>query len=386
MSGFGFTPDQETLREEVRKFALKELAPGALARSKMEPEQIHKDLHHIDRQIVKLGWNHLNIPEKYGGQQIDHVSLGIIVEEVAKVDPTVEPVGSIQATSALLTQLPEDIQDEWFPPLISREKRHSFGFTESAAGADAAGIVTRAERKGDYYIVNGEKTPLPGATVANVVTISVKTDPKAGFRGVSLLWIPTDLPGITIRPLPWMGNHGLFPSFVTFDDVKVPVRNRIGEEGLGFYLLMGTLDWLRIIVALECLARAQASLNDAMEWSKQRRTFGKLIASYQGVSFPIAEHYTMVEAARMLCYRTLWLKDQGQMHTMESAMAKWFSVEVSVQCIKDMLVLIGHPGYSTEHPISMRLRDVLGYQLGDGPPQIQKMIIARLLLGKSIAG
>jgi cyclohexanecarboxyl-CoA dehydrogenase len=183
-----------------------------------------------------------------------------------------------------------------------------------------------------------------------------------------------------------MGNHGLFPSFVTFDDVKVPVRNRIGEEGLGFYLLMGTLDWLRIIVALECLARAQASLNDAMEWSKQRRTFGKLIASYQGVSFPIAEHYTMVEAARMLCYRTLWLKDQGQMHTMESAMAKWFSVEVSVQCIKDMLVLIGHPGYSTEHPISMRLRDVLGYQLGDGPPQIQKMIIARLLLGKSIAG
>jgi cyclohexanecarboxyl-CoA dehydrogenase len=386
MSGFGFTEAQEMLRQEVRNFAQKELAPGALARSKMEPMELHENLHDIDKKCVELGWNHLNVPEKYGGHQIDHVSLGIIVEEVAKVDPTVEPVGSIQATSALLTQLPEDMQDYWFPPLIKREKRHSFGFTESAAGSDAAGIVTRAVREGDHYIVNGEKTPLPGATVADAVTISVKTDPKAGFRGVSLLWIPTNTPGVTIRPLPWMGNAGLFPSFVTFDDVRVPVRNRIGEEGMGFYLLMGTLDWLRIIVALHCLARAQASLADAMLWAKERKTFGKLIASYEGVSFVIAEHYTFVEAARMLCYRTLYLKDQGQMHTMESAMAKWFSVEVSVQCIKDCMVLLGHPGYSTEHPISMRLRDVIGYQLGDGPPQIQKLIIARLLLGKALAG
>ena len=386
MSGFGFTPEQETLREEVRRFAQKELAPGALARSKMGPEELHKDLHDIDKMLVKLGWNNLNIPEKYGGHNIDYVSLGIMLEEVAKVDPTIDPVGTIQATSAFLTQLPDDIQDEWWPPLISRDKNHRFGFTESAAGTDAAGIVTRAERKGDYYIVNGEKTPLPGGTMADVVTISVKTDPKAGARGVSLLWVPTDLPGITINPLPWMGLAGLFPSFVTFDDVKVPVRQRVGEEGMGFFLLMGTLDWLRVITSLHCLARAEASLNDAIEWSKQRRTFGKLIASYQGVAFPIAEHYTRVEAARMLCFRTLWLKDQGQAHTVESSMAKWFSVEVSVQCIKDMLVLIGHPGYSTEHPISMRLRDVLGYQIGDGPPQIQKMIISRQLLGKATAG
>ena len=155
---------------------------------------------------------------------------------------------------------------------------------------------------------------------------------------------------------------------------------------MGFYTVMGTLDWLRIIVALTCLARAQASLQDAMEWSKERKTFGRAIASYQGVSFQIAEHHTMVEAARLLCYRTLWLKDQGQPHTVESSMAKWFSVEASVQCVKDMMVIIGHPGYSTEHMISTRLRDVLGYQLGDGPPQIQKMIIARLMIGKAVVG
>ncbi len=386
MSGFGFSEEQETLREEVRRFAQKELGPGALERSKMQPAELYEALHDIDKKIVELGWTKINVPEKYGGYPLGHVEIGIIHEEVHKVDPTVEAVGGMEATSALLQTLPQDVQDEWFPPLITRERRHSFGFTESAAGSDAAGIVTKAVRDGDDYIINGEKTPLPGATVADAVSISTKTDPNAGFRGISLFWVPTDLPGVTITPLPWMGNAGLYPSFVTFDDVRVPAKYREGEEGMGFYTVMGTLDWLRIIVALTCLARAQASLTDAMEWSKERKAFGRLIATYQGVSFQIAEHHTMIEAARLLCYRTLWLKDQGKAHTVESSMAKWFSVEVSVQAIKDMMVIIGHPGYSTEHPISMRLRDVLGYQLGDGTPQIQKMIIARLMIGKAVVG
>jgi cyclohexanecarboxyl-CoA dehydrogenase len=386
MSGFGFSEEQETLREEVRRFAQKELGPGALERSKMQPAELHKALHDIDKKIVELGWTKINVPEKYGGYPFGHVEIGIIHEEVHKVDPTVEAVGGMEATSALLQTLPQDVQDEWFPPLITRERRHSFGFTESAAGSDAAGIVTKAVRDGDDYIINGEKTPLPGATVADAVSISTKTDPNAGFRGISLFWVPTDLPGVTITHLPWMGNAGLHPSFATFDDVRVPAKYREGEEGMGFYTVMGTLDWLRIIVALTCLARAQASLTDAIEWSKERKAFGRAIATYQGVSFQIAEHHTMVEAARLLCYRTLWLKDQGKAHTVESSMAKWFSVEVSLQCIKDMMVIIGHPGYSTEHPISMRLRDVIGYQLGDGTPQIQKMIIARLMIGKAVVG
>ncbi len=386
MSGFGFSEEQEGLRQEVRRFAQKELAPGALERLKMQPEELHEALLDIDKKIVELGWTKINVPEKYGGYPLGYVEIGIIHEEVHKVDPTVEAVGGMEATSTLLQTLPGDVQDEWFPPLISREKKHSFGFTESAAGSDAAGIVTRAVRDGDDYIINGEKAPLPGATVASAVSISTKTDPNAGFKGISLFWIPTDLPGVSITHLPWMGNAGLYPSFVTFDDVRVPAKYREGPEGMGFYTIMGTLDWLRIIVALTCLARAQASLTDAMEWSKERKAFGKLIAVNQGVSFLIAEHHTMIEAARLLCYRTLWLKDQGQPHTMESSMAKWLSVEVSIQAIKDCMVIIGHPGYSTEHPISMRLRDVIGYQMGDGTPQIQKMIIARLMIGKAVVG
>ena len=382
MGGFGFTEAQEMLRQEVRRFAQKELAPGALERCKMGPMELYEALPEIDKKIVDMGWTALNVPAKYGGQQIDAVSLGIIFEESAKVDPYVETVGAMQATSALLETLPEEVQDEWFPPLIKRERRHAFGFTEAAAGSDAASIATKAVRDGDDYIISGEKFPIPFAMIADAASISVKTDPTAGFKGISMFWVPLNLPGITRSHLPWMGNPNLVPSVAAFDEVRVPAKYREGEEGKGFYMVMSTLDWLRVITAFTCLCRAQASLEEAIAWSKERIAFGQPISRYQGVSFLIAEHYTTIEAARLLCYRVLWLKDQGVPYITECSMAKWYSVEVSIQAIKDCMVIIGHPAYSTEHPISQRLRDVVGFQMGDGTPQMQKLIISRMVLGK----
>ena len=382
MSAFGLTPEQEMLREEARKFARKELAPGALERSKMGPMELHEALKPLDKKIVEMGWSALDVPARYGGHHIDAVSMGIIFEECARVDPYVETIGAIQATTALLETLPEDVQDEWFPRLVKREAKHAFGFTEAQAGSDAANVQTRAVRDGDSYVITGEKFPIPFAMVADVASISVKTNPAAGFRGVSMFWVPLNLPGITIRPLPWMGNPNLVPSVASFDGVRVPARYREGEEGQGFYMVMNTLDWLRVITAMTCLCRAQASLEEAIAWSKERIAFGQPIHRYQGVSFLIAEHATMLEAARLLCYRVLWLKDQGLPYMTECSMAKWYSVEVSIQAIKDCMVILGHPAYSTEHPISQRLRDVLGFQMGDGTPQMQKMIIARMLIGK----
>lgn len=382
MGGFGFTEAQEMLRQEVRKFAQKEFAPGALQRSKMGPMELYEALAEMDKKIVDMGWTALNVPAKYGGQQINAVSLGIIFEESAKVDPYVETVGAMQATSALLETLPEEVQDEWFPPLIKRERRHAFGFTEAAAGSDAASIATKAVRDGDDYIISGEKFPIPFAMIADAASISVKTDPTAGFKGISMFWVPLNLPGITRSHLPWMGNPNLVPSVAAFDEVRVPAKYREGEEGKGFYMVMSTLDWLRVITAFTCLCRAQASLKEAIAWSKERIAFGQPISRYQGVSFLIAEHYTTIEAARLLCYRVLWLKDQGVPYITECSMAKWYSVEVSIQAIKDCMVIIGHPAYSTEHPISQRLRDVVGFQMGDGTPQMQKLIISRMVLGK----
>lgn len=380
--GFGFSPEQEMLREEVRKFAKRELAPGALERSKMGPMELHEALKPIDKKIVEMGWASLNVPAKYGGHPLDAVSMGIIFEECAKVDPYVETIGAMQAASALLETLPEDVQDEWFPRLISRQSKHAFGFTEAQAGSDAANVQTRAVRQGDYYIINGEKFPIPFAIVADVCSISVKTNPAAGFKGVSMFLVPLNLPGITVKPLPWMGNPNLAPSVASFEDVRVPAKYLEGGEGQGFYLVMNTLDWLRVITAMTCLCRALASLEDAMAWSKERIVFGQPIYKYQGVSFLIAEHATRLEAARLLCYRVLWLKDQGRPYMTECSMAKWFTVEVSIQAIKDCMVIIGHPAYSTEHPISQRLRDVVGFQMGDGTPQMQKLIITRMMLGK----
>ena len=228
MGGFGFTEAQEMLRQEVRKFAQKELAPGALERCKMGPMELYEALPEIDKKIVDMGWTALNVPVKYGGQQIDAVSLGIIFEESAKVDPYVETVGAMQATSALLETLPEEVQDEWFPPLIKRERRHAFGFTEAAAGSDAASIATKAVRDGDDYIISGEKFPIPFAMIADAASISVKTDPTAGFKGISMFWVPLNLPGITRSHLPWMGNPNLVPSVAAFDEVRVPAKYREG--------------------------------------------------------------------------------------------------------------------------------------------------------------
>ncbi len=382
MGGFGFTEAQEMLRQEVRRFAQKALAPGALERSKMGPMELYQALPEVDKKVVDIGWTALNVPAKYGGQQIDAVSLGIIFEEAGKVDPYVETVGAMQATSALLETLPEEVQDEWFPPLIKRERRHAFGFTEASAGSDLASIATKAVRDGDDYIISGEKFPIPFAVVADAASIAVKTDPTAGFRGISMFWVPLNLPGITRSHLPWMGNPNLAPSVVAFDEVRVPAKYREGEEGKGFYMVMTTLDWLRVITAMTCLCRAEASLEDAIAWSKERVAFGQPIYRYQGVSFLIAEHLTRLEAARLLCYRVLWLKDQGAPYITECSMAKWYTVEVSIQAIKDCMVIIGHPAYSTEHPISQRLRDVVGFQMGDGTPQMQKLIISRMVLGK----
>src|SRR4030042_521754 len=325
MSPLGFTQEQEMLRQEAKKFAKKELAPGASERLKMAPMELHEALKPLDKKIVDMGWSALNVPAKYGGHQIDAVSMGVIFEECAKVDPYVETVGAMQATTALLETLPEDVQDEWFPRLIKRETKHAFGFTEAQAGSDAANVQTRAVRDGDDYIITGEKFPIPFAMVADVASISVRTDPKAGFKGVSMFWVPLNLPGISIRPLPWMGNPNLVPSVASFEGVRVPARYCEGGAGKGF---------------------------------------------------------SMVEGAILLCYRVLSLKDEGLPYMTECSMAKWLSVEVSIQAIKDCMVVLGHPAYSTEHPVSQRLRDVVGFQMGDGTPQMQKMIIARMLMGK----
>jgi len=379
MAEFGFTEAQEMLRQEARTFAQRELAPGARERHKLGyvPQE-------IKQRIIAMGWNALNCPAKYGGQPIDYVSIGILNEEISKVDTLVAPYVFINSELALeLQYLPQEIQDELFPPLLSLAKQHCRGWTEAEAGSDAAAIQTRAIRDGDYYIINGEKQPVTFGMRADFMIVTAKTDSAAGHKGITMFWVPLDLPGITRTPIPWMGLKHHAAAIINLDNVRLPARYRMGEEGQGFYLFVGILDWIKPAgLALGQLGVAQATLEEAMVWAKQRIAFGRPISKFEGVSFKIAEHYTRVEAARLLCYRTLWLRDQGLPHAKESAMSKWFRVEVVHRAILDCMIIFGHVGYSEEHPIPERLTEVSGWEIGDGTEQIQKLIIARELMGK----
>lgn len=383
MAEYGFTPEQEMLRAEVRRFAQRELAPGVKDRRKLSNEEYDEALRPIREKVVKMGWTALGCPAKYGGRPVDYTSVGIMFEEIDRVEPASGVGGNANILASHdLQYLGEEVQDEWYPPLINLTAKHAHAWTEPGAGSDVAGIQTRAVRQGDYYVITGEKQPITQGTVAGVATVVTKTDPSAGHRGLTQFWVPLDLPGITRVPVEQMGRRRDRQGIIVFDEVRLPAKYRIGKEGEGFYQMMGQFDWFRPCVALGNLAVAQTSLEETMAWAKQRSTFGRPIASFQGVSFQIAEHYTRLHAARLVCYHALWLADQGLPHAKESAMSKWFGHETAVHALHDCMIIFGHVGYSQDCPIEERLRDVVGHEIGGGTPHIQKMIIARELLGR----
>lgn len=378
MASFGFTEQQEMLRQTVRDFVRRELAPGAKERAKMErvPEEIVKKL----GDVGLLG---LNVPEEYGGQPADFVSVGIAVEEIAKVEsaPALLPALSPMFYLAL-RHGPEELRREWVPPMVRGEKIIALGLTEPDCGSDAVAMKTRAVRKGDSYVISGEKTSVTMGMYADAATIFAKTDPEAGARGVSCFLVPLDLPGISRSSFSDMGFRPWGRASIMLDEVSIPVQNRLGEEGKGFYIVMEQFDFVRICLALTALGMAESSLEDGISYAKQRTAFGRPIAKFEGISFKIAEGATLIEAARLLCFNSLRLIDQGLPHTKETAMCKWWVPQVAVGVIHDMLLLHGHLGYSDEFPIEQRLRDAIGMEIGDGTAQIMKAIISREIMGR----
>ena len=378
MTGFGFSEEQEMFRREMRNFAQRELAPGAKERAKQDNVPLD-----IIKRVADMGLLGINLPEKYGGQQGDWVSVGIALEELSRVDFSAAMLLVMpMATSLVLQHASPELESEWLPQLINGSKIVCLCLTEPDCGSDATAIKMSAVRDGDHYILNGEKTSISFGMLANVGVVFAKTDPSAGARGVSCFLVPLDLDGVSRSRFSDMGWHAIGRASIMLDDVRVPIGNRIGDEGKGFYMVMGQFDFLRVGVSMAALGLAQASLGEAIQYAKQRTAFGKPIAKFEGVSFKIAEHATIIEAARLLCYRTLWLKDQGVNHVKESAMCKWWCPTVAVRAIHDSLLIFGHVGYSDEYPIEQRLRDAIGFEIADGLAQIMKIIIARELLGR----
>lgn len=377
MSQFDFTEAQEAFRREVARFTQKELLPGVKGRLKNGFIE-----HELVKKIGDLGLLGINLPPSYGGNQADWVSLGIATEELAKVDPMAAHLPALHiAISGAILKGEKEIIKEWLPALISGEKIGCMALTEPDAGSDVAALKCRATKSGSQYILNGEKAPISFGRQADVALVYAKTDPGQGVKGISCFLLPANLTGVSRSPLAALGNsEGLASMYM--EDARVPLNYLLGKEGEGFSIVMGLLDITRVGASLIALGMAESSLEEAIKYTRERVTFGKPIAKYEAISFKIAEDATRIEAARLLCYRALSLKDKGLPCTKEAAMCKWFCPEVALRAVHNSLLIHGFVGYSEDYSVEQRLRDTIGEELASGTAEMMKIIISQQIIGK----
>ncbi|MEE8544520.1 MAG: acyl-CoA dehydrogenase family protein [Alphaproteobacteria bacterium] len=377
---FAFTPEQEAIRETARRFAEDRVAPGYQAR---EAEA------NFDRSLVRemgaLGLIGPELPEDMGGHGLDGVCAGIIIEEIARGDLSMaytQLLGSLMGSVIALHARPE-VARRVVPGIIAGETIVALGLTEPGGGSDAANLKLKARRENEFYVLDGEKTSTSLADQADQIVVFARTGTAAErARGVSAFLIPLDAPGITTSRFDDLGEVIIGRGSVFFDQVRVAPEARLGEEGQGFHHIMRGFDYSRALIGLQCLGPAAASLEETWRYVTEREAFGKPIAKYQGVTGPLAEAETLITAARLLCYKTLWLRDNDRPHTAEAAMCKWWAPQVAFDTIHRCLLTHGHYGYTRDLPHQQRLRDVLGLQIGDGTDQIQKLVIAREKVGR----
>jgi cyclohexanecarboxyl-CoA dehydrogenase len=379
---FALTDEQRILQQSLAAFARAELAPHYTRwdRNREFPAKLWP-------RLGQMGVFGLRVPEELGGNGLSHLEAGLAIEQVAKGDFNV-CYGILNACFAgdIIGRFASpDIREAWLAPLAAGHKILSVCLTEPHCGSDAAAIRTRAVCDGDHFVVNGEKSAITLLMVADAAILFAKTAPEKKAAGVSAFLLPLDSPGLSKSRYEDMGGRGIVRSSLFLDDVRIPAANMIGPENAGFTQVMQTFDYTRALIGLMCLGAAEQTLEETVDYVKGRQAFGQPVSKNQGVSFPLAEAKAKLEMLRWLCYRTLWLRDQGLPHTAEAAMCKAEGPALCADIIRDCLVLHGHYGYTQDFPIEQRYRDVLGQIIADGTPQIMKMIIARHMLGREFA-
>jgi cyclohexanecarboxyl-CoA dehydrogenase len=337
------------------------------------------------RKMGNLGLIGMNVASEEGGQGTDSVTTGLAAEEIAKGDSNMAIASFV--VGELITGIIEkygsgQAKKDWLGPIIAGKKVPALCVTEPHAGTDASAMHSRAIRKGDRYILSGEKSGITLMMSSDMGIVFAKTNPEAGARGISAFVVPTDLPGITRQSYEDIGGKCLKRGSMFMDEVEVPDEYLLGKEGEGFKIVMRGFDFSRVILALICIGAAEITLEETIKYTKERHAFNMPLAKFEGVSFPIAEHCSIIEAVRCLCYRSLWLRDQGLPHTAEAAMCKWMAPRYAVNAIRDCLLLHGHYGYTQEFPIEQRLRDIMGIEIADGTAQVSKIVITREIFGR----
>jgi cyclohexanecarboxyl-CoA dehydrogenase len=380
-----FTMDADHLafRDSVRELGRSRFMDGMLVRSQSEKFPMTEFA-----ELGAAGLLGLCIDEASGGQGADALALGIAVEELGYVDPTMAYLvfGANGANGLLDSQATAHVRERWLGRCISGEAVSCLALTEPGSGSDAAALTTRAVKVDGGWRLSGEKTSITQATHADIAIVVAQTAPGSGAKGIGAFLVEMDDPNVTVQAIRDPGFKPLGRGSIFLDDVFVPDTHVLGEIGTGFKLVMHEFDLTRTLIALMNIGTAQHAIDMAIEYSKQRETFGRPLAANQGVSFVISEHSTYVTAVRTLGYHALGLRMAGLPHTAEAAMLKWWGPQVAFNAIKDCIVLHGQVGWSDELPLQAMLRDVSGCMIGDGTPQIQKLVIARELIGNVVLG
>src|SRR5919198_257539 len=372
---FGLTDEQKALRDLAHDFAEREIRPK-------EREYDEHSTHPGDviAKAHELGLMNVHIPEAYGGLALGAFEGMLIGEELCW---GCSGIGTAIAANGLghgpVIIAGTDAQKRaWLPPLSEDVLLTSFALTEPGAGSDVSGIQTTAVRRGNEYVLNGSKMFITNAGHAAWLVVFASTDRSKGHRGLSAFAVPADLDGVVVeRHLDKMGQRATDTSAIAFQDVRVPVENRLGAEGEGFKIAMKTLDFTRAGTAAGAVGVAQAACDYAVRYAKERVQFGQPIAVYQGVNFLIADMATEIEAARLLVWQAAWLHDQGKRATLQSSYAKRFAADTAMKVTTDAVQIFGGYGYMKEYPVEKLMRDAKLFQIYEGTSQIQRLVISR---------
>jgi acyl-CoA dehydrogenase len=372
-----FSEEQEMMRKMVRDFAENEIAPFI---ERMEKGEFPRE---ILRKMGELGLMGIPVPEKYGGAEMDFVSYIIAINEISRVSATVGVILSVHTsvgTNPILYFGSDEQKQRFLPKLASGEYLAAFCLTEAGSGSDAKNMKSRAVKKDDHYVINGSKMFITNGGEADVYIVFASTNPELGSNGISAFIVEKNSPGLVIgKDEHKMGLHGSRTVQLTFENMIVPAENLLGEEGEGFKIAMANLDVGRIGIAAQALGIAEAALEAAVGYAKERQQFGKPIAAQQGIGFKLADMATNVEATRLLLYRAADLRAQGMKCGLEASIAKLFASKTAMETAIEAIQVFGGYGYTEEYPVERYFRDAKVTEIYEGTSEIQRIVISKYL-------
>ena len=376
---FELTEEQILIRETAREFTNNHLLPGVIQRD--ENQQFPKDQ---IKKLGELGFMGMMVDPKYGGGGMDTVSYVLAMEEFSKVDASTSVIVSVNNSLVCwgIETYGNDFQKEKYLRLLATgEKIGAFCLSEPEAGSDATSQRTTAIEKEDHYLLNGTKNWITNGNSASIYLVIAQTHPEKGHKGINAFIVEKDFEGFVVGPKEnKLGIRGSDTHSIMFTDVKVPKENRIGEDGFGFKFAMKTLSGGRIGIAAQALGIASGSLEFSLKYSKERKAFGKEINKHQAIAFKLAEMATEVEAARLLCIKAAWLKDNGMNYDEASAVAKLYSSDLAMKASVEAVQIHGGYGFVKEYHVERLMRDAKITQIYEGTSEIQKIVISRSIL------